>query len=40
MSFDFIIRIIGMVVFGLLGGYFGVDLSKVTTITTEEGAVI
>ena len=40
MSFDFIIRIIGMVVFGLLGGYFGVDLSKITTITTEEGAVI
>jgi len=40
MSFDFIIRLIGMVVFGLLGGYFGVDLSKITTITTEEGAVI
>jgi uncharacterized protein YacL len=40
MSFDFIIRIIGMVVFGLLGGYFGVDLASVTTITTEEGAVI
>jgi uncharacterized protein YacL len=29
-----------MVVFGLLGGYFGVDLARVTTITTEEGAVI
>jgi uncharacterized protein YacL len=40
MSFDFISRIIGMVVFGLLGGYFGVDLSNITTITTEEGAVI
>ncbi len=40
MSFDFIFRIIGMVVFGLLGGYFGVDLASVTTITTEEGAVI
>jgi uncharacterized protein YacL len=40
MSFEFIFRIIGMVVFGLLGGYFGVDLAKVTTITTEEGAVI
>jgi len=40
MSFDFIIRIVGMVVFGLLGGYFGVDLANVTTITTEEGAVI
>ena len=35
MSFDFITRIIGMVVFGLLGGYFGVDLANVTTITTE-----
>jgi uncharacterized protein YacL len=40
MSFDFIFRIIGMVIFGLLGGYFGVDLASVTTITTEEGAVI
>ena len=40
MSIEFILRIIGMVVFGLLGGYFGVDLAKVTTITTEEGAVI
>ena len=40
MSIEFILRIIGMVVFGLLGGYFGVDLSKITTITTEEGAVI
>ena len=40
MSFEFIFRIIGMIVFGLLGGYFGVDLAKVTTITTEEGAVI
>ncbi len=40
MSLEFIFRIIGMVAFGLLGGYFGVDLSKVTTITTEEGAVI
>ena len=40
MSFDFIFRIIGMIVFGLLGGYFGVDLASVTTITNEEGAVI
>lgn len=40
MSFDFISRIIGMVVFGLLGGYFGVDLANVTTITLEGGAVI
>jgi uncharacterized protein YacL len=40
MSFDFIFRIVGMVVFGLLGGYFGVDLASVTTITNEEGAVI
>jgi len=40
MSFDFISRIIGMIVFGLLGGYFGVDLANVTTITIEEGAVI
>jgi uncharacterized protein YacL len=40
MSFDFIIRIVGMVVFGLLGGYFGVDLANITTITIEEGAVI
>ena len=40
MSFEFIFRIIGMIVFGLLGGYFGVDLARVTTITTEEGAVI
>jgi len=29
-----------MIVFGLLGGYFGVDLANVTTITIEEGAVI
>ena len=40
MSFDFISRIVGMIVFGLLGGYFGVDLANVTTITIEEGAVI
>ncbi|MCD4802010.1 MAG: PIN domain nuclease [Anaerolineales bacterium] len=40
MSPEFVFRIIGMVAFGLLGGYFGVDLAKVTTITTEEGAVI
>jgi uncharacterized protein YacL len=40
MSFDFISRIIGMIVFGLLGGYFGVDLANITTITIEEGAVI
>ena len=40
MSFDFIFRIVGMIVFGLLGGYFGVDLASVTTITNEEGAVI
>jgi uncharacterized protein YacL len=40
MSFDFISRIIGMIVFGLLGGYFGVDLANVTTISIEEGAVI
>jgi uncharacterized protein YacL len=29
-----------MIFFGLLGGYFGVDLANVTTITIEEGAVI
>ena len=40
MSFDFISRIVGMIVFGLLGGYFGVDLANITTITIEEGAVI
>jgi len=40
MSLEFVFRIIGMIVFGLLGGYFGVDLAKVTTITIEEGAVI
>jgi len=40
MSLEFVFRIIGMVVFGLLGGYFGVDLAKVTTITIEGGAVI
>ncbi len=40
MSLEFVFRILGMVVFGLLGGYFGVDLATVTTITTEEGAVI
>jgi len=40
MSFDFISRIVGMIVFGLLGGYFGVDLANMTTITIEEGAVI
>ena len=40
MSIDFFSRLIGMIAFGLLGGYFGVDLASVTTITTEEGAVI
>jgi len=40
MSHEFVFRILGMVVFGLLGGYFGVDLATVTTISTEEGAVI
>jgi uncharacterized protein YacL len=40
MSHEFVFRILGMVVFGLLGGYFGVDLATVTTITTEEGAII
>ncbi len=40
MSIEFIFRIIGMILFGLLGGYLGVDISKVTTITTETGAVI
>jgi len=40
MSLEFVFRILGRVVFGLLGGYFGVDLANVTTITTEEGAVI
>lgn len=40
MSPEFVFRIIGMVVFGLLGGYFGVDLAKVTIISIEEGAVI
>ncbi len=40
MSLEFVFRILGMVIFGLLGGYFGVDLANVTTITTEEGAVI
>lgn len=40
MSIEFIFRIIGMILFGLLGGYLGVDISEVTTITTETGAVI
>jgi uncharacterized protein YacL len=40
MSFDFIIRIIGMIAFGLVGGSLGVTLASVTTISTEEGAVI
>lgn len=40
MSPEFVFRIIGMIVFGLLGGYFGVDLAKVTIISIEEGAVI
>jgi uncharacterized protein YacL len=40
MSFEFVIRLIGMVAFGLLGGYFGVDLASVTEISVEEGAVI
>jgi len=40
MSIEFIFRIIGMVLFGLLGGYIGVDISQVTTITSETGAVI
>ncbi|MEE8357129.1 MAG: PIN domain-containing protein [Anaerolineales bacterium] len=40
MSHEFVFRILGMIVFGLLGGYFGVDLATITTITTEEGAVI
>ncbi len=40
MSHEFVFRILGMIVFGLLGGYFGVDLATITTITTEEGAII
>jgi len=40
MSLEFIFRIIGMILFGLLGGYLGVDISKVTMITAETGAVI
>ena len=42
MSSEFIVRIVGMIVFGFLGGYLGVDISKieVLTITAEEGAVI
>lgn len=42
MSLEFFIRLIGMVVFGILGGYFGVDLSKIEAlgISIEEGAVI
>lgn len=40
MSLEFVFRLIGMVVFGLLGGYLGVDLAQVTTITAETGAVI
>ncbi|MDZ7843896.1 MAG: PIN domain-containing protein [Anaerolineales bacterium] len=42
MSLEFFIRLIGMVVFGVLGGYFGVDLSKIEAlgISIEEGAVI
>jgi len=40
MSLDFILRIFGMFLFGLLGGYLGVDLSEITTITAETGAVI
>ncbi len=40
MSLEFILRIIGMIVFGFVGGYLGVDLSEITSITTETGAVI
>lgn len=42
MSLEFFIRLIGMVIFGILGGYFGVDLSKIEAlgISIEEGAVI
>jgi uncharacterized protein YacL len=42
MSLEFIIRIIGMIVFALLGGYLGVDLSEIQVLelTAEEGAVI
>ena len=42
MSLEFIFRIIGMIVFGLLGGYLGVDLSEIQALelTAEEGAVI
>lgn len=40
MSFDFISRIIGMVVFGLLGGYFGETFAGFTDITLQEGTVI
>lgn len=40
MSFDFISRIIGMIVFGLLGGYFGETLAGFTDITIQEGTVI
>jgi uncharacterized protein YacL len=42
MSLEFIFRIIGMIVFALLGGYLGVDLSEIQVLelTAEEGAVI
>ena len=42
MSTEFIVRIVGMFVFGFLGGYLGVDISEieVLTISAEEGAVI
>lgn len=40
MSFDFVSRIIGMIVFGLLGGYFGETFAGFTDITLQEGTVI
>ena len=40
MNFDFVTRIIGMIVFGLLGGYFGETVAGFTDITLEEGTVI
>ncbi|MBS1250651.1 MAG: putative PIN and TRAM-domain containing protein YacL [Chloroflexi bacterium] len=40
MSLEFIVRIIGMIVFGISGGYFGVHFSTLTSIPPEENALI
>ena len=40
MSLEFIVRIIGMIVFGVSGGYFGVHFSSISGTSPEENAAI